>query len=73
MLMKAQRSAVARYGRRLIEARLTTGTGGNLSVYDRRRGVIAVTPSGVTYDAIHTADVAVVDAPAVVEIVELRV
>lgn len=61
MLMKAQRSAVARYGRRLLEARLTTGTGGNLSVRDPRRGLIAVTPSGVAYDAMRTADVAVVD------------
>ncbi len=38
------------YGRRLITDRLTTGTGGNLSIYDRDRNLIAITPSGEAYE-----------------------
>jgi L-fuculose-phosphate aldolase len=61
MILKTQRSAVARFGRRLLGAGLTTGTGGNLSWCDRRRGLIAVSPSGVAYDETTAADVTVVD------------
>jgi len=38
------------YGRRLITDQLTTGTGGNLSMYDRDRNLIAITPSGEAYE-----------------------
>jgi L-fuculose-phosphate aldolase len=61
MVLKTKRGAVARLGRRMLAAGLTTGTGGNLSWCDRRRGLIAVSPSGVAYDKMTGADVAVVD------------
>ncbi len=61
MIMETQRRAVVRFGRRMLAAGLTTGTGGNLSCCDRRRGRVAVTPSGMDYDGLRPADIAVVD------------
>ena len=59
MLLERERTLVAEYGRRLIPAGLTVGTGGNLSVRDPSSGRIAVSPSGMAYDEIGPADVAV--------------
>jgi len=61
MMLKTKRGAVARLGKRMLAAGLTTGTGGNLSWCDRRRGLVAVSPSGVAYDRLTAADVVLVD------------
>ena len=61
MIMAKERRAVVHFGRRMISSRLTTGSGGNISVCDRAKGLIAVTPSGVEYDALHPADVVITD------------
>ena len=56
-----QRQQLADYGRRLLADRLTTGTGGNLSVALRQEGVIAITPSGISYDEIKPQDISLLD------------
>ncbi len=61
MMLRSKRGAVVRLGKRMLASGLTTGTGGNLSWCDRKRGLIAVSASGVAYDAMAAADVAVVD------------
>jgi len=62
MLLETQRILIAEYGRKLIESGLTVGTGGNLSVYDRSSGCVAISPSGVDYERTQPEDVVVVDA-----------
>ncbi len=62
MLLERERCLVAQFGRELVRAGLTAGTGGNLSVRDPATGYIAVSPSGMGYDAVTAAD-AVVVAP----------
>jgi L-fuculose-phosphate aldolase len=57
-----QRLQLVEYGRKLIRSGLTTGSGGNLSIYDRRQGLLAITPSGIEYDQVESADVVVLDA-----------
>jgi L-fuculose-phosphate aldolase len=42
-----QRQEICDYGCRLLADRLTTGTGGNLSVIDRHEEVVAISPSGI--------------------------
>lgn len=49
------------YGRRLIACRLTTGSGGNLSIYLRREDRLLITPSGVAYEQITPEDIVVCD------------
>lgn len=59
MLLEKERILVAEYGRKLLSAGLTSGTGGNLSVRDPATGLAAVSPSGMEYGGITPADVTV--------------
>ena len=61
MLLAEEREAVVRYGRKLLTAHLTTGSGGNLSVCDRERALVAIKPSGVDYFDLTPEDVVVLD------------
>ena len=55
-----ERSAIVEYGQKLITSHLTTGTGGNLSIYNRSKGLIAIKPSAVDYFKMRPEDVVVV-------------
>ncbi len=48
-MLTRTREQLVLYGRRMVEHRLTTGSGGNLSAIDRSNGLIAITPSGLDY------------------------
>ncbi len=61
MLMEKERDAIVRFGKKMLTARLTSGTGGNLSIFDRRLGLVAISPSGIEYDEMAPSDVVVVD------------
>lgn len=61
MLLEEERQAVVGFGKDMVQAGLTTGTGGNLSCCERGRGLMAISPSGVPYDALKPQDVVVVD------------
>ncbi|MDO4786949.1 MAG: L-fuculose-phosphate aldolase [Fretibacterium sp.] len=61
MLLKEEREAVVAYGRRLVTHRLTRGTGGNVSVFCRAKGLFAISPSGMDYFETESADVVVMD------------
>ena len=58
MRMESARTQIVEFGRRLVTARLTTGTGGNLSFFDRKEGLVAIKPSGVDYFEMKPEDVA---------------
>ena len=49
MLMEKERLELIKYGKKLVEAGLTKGTGGNLSVFDRKTGYVAITQSGIDF------------------------
>ena len=49
MYMEKERLLLIKYGKKLVEAGLTKGTGGNLSVFDRANGRVAITPSGIDF------------------------
>ncbi len=61
MRLEEERKSIVQYGRNLITAQLTTGKGGNLSIYNRAEGLVAIKPSGVGYFDMTPADVVVVD------------
>ena len=61
MDLNVAQEQIVRYGRKLVSAGLTTGTGGNLSLCCRDRR-FAISPSGIPYDEIQPADVVFVDA-----------
>ena len=49
MLLESERVLLVEYGKKLITHRLTTGTGGNLSIFNRDKRLIAITPTGLDY------------------------
>ena len=62
------RAALVEYGKKLVNAGLTKGTGGNLSLFDRERGLMAITPSGIDFFDIRESDIVVMDSEG--EVVE---
>lgn len=44
-----ERQLLVDYGKQMIGEKLTTGTGGNLSIYIREDNVMLITPSGIPY------------------------
>lgn len=60
-MLKQERILVVKYSKLLQERGLTKGTGGNISVIDRQRGLVAITPSAVEYDELVPQDVAVIN------------
>jgi L-fuculose-phosphate aldolase len=61
MLLQSQREAIVRYGRKMITSQLTTGAGGNLSIFDRVSGRVAISPSGIEYFDLQPEDVVITD------------
>ena len=61
MLLEAERQSVVENGLAMVQAGLTTGTGGNLSCCAREHNLVAISPSGVPYGDLRTRDVVVVN------------
>ena len=61
MLLKRERELIVHYGKQMIERGLTTGSGGNLSVRDREKRLIAMTPSSIHYHELTPEDIVIVD------------
>lgn len=61
MLLQSQREAIVHYGRKMITSQLTTGAGGNLSIFDRASGRVAISPSGIEYYDLQPEDVVITD------------
>ncbi|MDO5718693.1 MAG: L-fuculose-phosphate aldolase [Tissierellia bacterium] len=49
------------FGIKLVEHNLTKGTGGNLSVYDRDKKLMAITPSGIDFYEIKPEDIVIMN------------
>ncbi len=61
MLMEQARHDLVEFGKRLVTSNLTKGTGGNLSVFDREKGTVAITPSGIDFFEIRPEDIVIID------------
>lgn len=61
MLMEKARHDLVEFGKRLVTANLTKGTGGNLSVFDRENKTVAITPSGIDFFEIQPEDIVIID------------
>lgn len=61
MLLGELREKVVEYGKRLLENNLTTGTGGNISIYHRESGLMVISPSGLDYMETRANDVVVMN------------
>ena len=59
--MMQEKEQVVRYGKKLIDRRLTTGSGGNISVYNREKNLVAISPSGLDYYETTPEDIVILD------------
>ncbi|PMD67880.1 class II aldolase/adducin family protein [Companilactobacillus nuruki] len=56
-----ERQQIVDYGKKLVDERLTTGTGGNLSIYLPEEDKMLISPSGVPYYETQLEDIVVMD------------
>lgn len=61
MLLEEIRKQIVDYGNRLISSGLTIGTAGNISIYDKDSGYMAISPSGIPYEKVTPEDVVIMD------------
>lgn len=61
MLMERERNLIVEYGKKLISSGLTTGTGGNLSIFNRNKQLIAISPSGMDYFKTSAQDIVILN------------
>lgn len=54
-----ERKSLVEYGKKMLEEKLTTGTGGNLSIFIRKDNVMLITPSGISYSETKEEDIVV--------------
>lgn len=56
MQMIEERKKLITYGKKLIQDNYTLGTGGNLSIFDRQKKLMLITPSGIPFQEITEAN-----------------
>lgn len=61
MLLEKERKEIVEFGKKLIETGLTKGTGGNLSIFNREKGLMAISPSGINYFKTKPEDVVILN------------
>lgn len=61
MLLEKERNEIVKYGKKLIQDNLTKGTGGNLSLINREKNLMAITPSGIDYMVLLPEDIVLID------------
>jgi len=61
LILLNERQEIVEYGKKLVTSGLTKGTGGNLSIFNRKEGLMAISPSGIDYFKITPKDVVVLD------------
>ena len=61
MLLREEREQVVEYCKKLITQGLTKGTGGNISICNREKGLFAISPSGIDYFETEPEDVVVMN------------
>jgi L-fuculose-phosphate aldolase len=61
MELKNERDFIVEYGKKLIKSHLTKGTGGNISIFNESRKVMAISPSGMDYFETKPEDIVLMD------------
>lgn len=56
-----EREEIITYGKMMLDKSLTKGSGGNISIYMREAGLMAITPSGIDYYKIKPEDIVIMD------------
>jgi len=61
MQMVEERALLVEFGKKMVNSHLTKGTGGNISIYNRDKNILAITPSGIDYFETKPEDIVLLD------------
>ena len=61
MILKKEREQVIEYSLKLLDEGLTNGTAGNVSIFNREKGLVAISPTGVNYSELTPEMISIVD------------
>ena len=61
MLLMDERRLVVAYSKKLLTSHLVKGSGGNISLSNAKKTMVAVTPSGIVYDILKPEDIVILD------------
>ena len=61
MILEKEREQVIEYSLKLLSEGLTNGTAGNVSIFNREEGLVAISPTGVNYSELTLEMISVVD------------
>ncbi len=61
MLLKEERQNIVYVCKKMLAENYTNGTSGNVSIYNKKENLIALSPTGIAYDVLKDEDVSVVD------------
>ncbi|QMT16746.1 L-fuculose-phosphate aldolase [Planococcus maritimus] len=61
MLLQEERNDIIIHLNKLLSSGLTKGTGGNISIFDRKTGYMAISPSGIAYSELQPEDIVITD------------
>lgn len=60
-MLELEKQLVVDYCRKILDSHLTSGMGGNISVFNRIEGLIAISPSGIDYYQMNCDDVVIIN------------
>ena len=61
MILEKEREQVIEYSLKLLSEGLTNGTAGNVSIFNREKGMVAISPTGVSYSELTPEMISIVD------------
>ena len=61
MILEKEREQVIEYSLKLLSEGLTNGTAGNVSIFNREKGLVAISPTGVNYSELTPEMISIVD------------
>ena len=61
MILEKEREQVIEYSLKLLTEGLTNGTAGNVSIFNREEGLVAISPTGVNYSELTPEMISIVD------------
>ncbi|ERK55228.1 L-fuculose-phosphate aldolase [Leptotrichia sp. oral taxon 879] len=61
MILEKERKQVIEYSLKLLSEGLTNGTAGNVSIFNREKGLVAISPTGVNYSELTPEMISIVD------------
>jgi len=61
MILEKEREQVIEYSLKLLSEGLTNGTAGNVSIFNREEGLVAISPTGVNYSELTPEMISIVD------------